>query len=140
MATIDKAIKFNRLYENFLHNLGTAQTESSLNKTEIKVISCIKGRKSCTANDICRKLSLDAGYLCRVIKGLEERGYVQKAKSATDKRANELVLTDKGIKEADALSGGAEGGISAVLDSLSKKEKKRLVFAMEEIIDVLSLS
>ncbi len=87
---------FNRFYT---HQIGVLQEhllQSDFSLTEIRVMYELSSRGDLTSADLCQMLSLDAGYLSRLISGLEKKGLIQKVRSITDARAVQLHLSDLG--------------------------------------------
>lgn len=87
---------FNRFYT---HQIGVLQEhllQSDYSLTEIRVMYELSSRGDLTSADLCQMLSLDAGYLSRLVGGLEKKGLIQKVRSVTDARAVQLHLSDLG--------------------------------------------
>lgn len=63
---------------------------------EIAVISLIGLNPGISQNDVASTLVLKKSAVTKVIKGLEDRGLVQREKVETDKRFNALTLTREG--------------------------------------------
>ncbi|WP_421951984.1 MarR family winged helix-turn-helix transcriptional regulator [Pelagibacterium sp.] len=63
---------------------------------EIAVISLIGLNPGISQNEVAATLVLKKSAVTKVIKGLEDRGLVQREKVETDKRFNALTLTSEG--------------------------------------------
>ena len=57
-----------------------------------------------TAADLARELMTDTGAMTRMLDRLEEKGFVQRTRSCTDRRVVEVALTDKGDQLADQMT------------------------------------
>ena len=57
----------------------------------------------CTQHLICEKLMLPKQTVNSILSGLEEKGFVEKIISPTDKRVKLLVFTSQGAAYADGL-------------------------------------
>lgn len=97
-ALLEKQIniirKFNRYYTNILGLLDQHLLKSTLSLAEVRLLYEVEHNPGCTSKMIASTLCIDAGYLSRLLKGLEQAGYLTKAPSATDARAYSLMLTD----------------------------------------------
>lgn len=99
-ALLEKQIniirKFNRYYTNILGLLDQHLLKSTLSLAEVRLLYEVEHNPGCTSKMIANTLCIDAGYLSRLLKGLEQAGYLTKTPSATDARAYSLMLTDAG--------------------------------------------
>jgi DNA-binding MarR family transcriptional regulator len=57
-----------------------------------------------TAADLARELMTDTGAMTRILDRLEEKGFVQRTRSSTDRRVVEVALTSKGRQFADRMT------------------------------------
>ncbi|WP_321864058.1 MarR family transcriptional regulator [Pseudomonas paraveronii] len=94
-----------------------------------------------TPAELCRHLSLDSGSMTRMLDRLEQKGLLDRKRSALDRRQVQLVLTDDGQRLADRLpyigaealnqlAGALEPG---ELQTLEKILKKMLIAAGDPI-------
>ena len=94
-----------------------------------------------TPAELCRHLSLDSGSMTRMLDRLEQKGLLDRKRSALDRRQVQLVLTDDGQRLADRLPYiGAEalnqlaGALEPdELQTLEKLLKKMLIAAGDPI-------
>ncbi len=106
---------FNRFYTNILglvdlHLLGT-----DFSLSEARVLFEIGNHKNCTAKELTEKLKMDGGYLSRILKGFERKGFIYRSQSEADGRKYFLSLTREG---REAL---------AKLDSLSNRQINKMI-------------
>lgn len=83
--------------------------------------------------DLRDRLGLDSGYLSRMLRGLEDEGFVLVRPSEADGRVREAALTDAGRAEWEALDGLSDGFARELLAPLSRGQRTRLVQAMAEV-------
>ena len=88
---------FSRFYTHKLGIIEPKLLDSSFTLQEARIIYEIAQQENCTATDLVRALGLDAGFLSRTLAALQRRQIVARKPSRTDRRANELVLTAKGM-------------------------------------------
>ena len=124
---------FNRFYT---HQIGVLQEhllQSDFSLTEIRVMYELSSRGDLTSADLCQMLSLDAGYLSRLISGLEKKGLIQKVRSITDARAVQLHLSDLGRSVLAPLEEKTQQEVMALLSALPEPQQQQLTAAMQRI-------
>lgn len=128
---------FNRFYT---HQIGVLQEhllQSDFSLTEIRVMYELSSRGDLTSADLCQILSLDAGYLSRLISGLEKKGLIQKVRSITDARAVQLHLSDLGRSVLAPLEEKTQQEVMALLSALPEPQQQQLTAAMQRIQTLL---
>jgi GNAT superfamily N-acetyltransferase len=75
-------------------------------------------------------LDLDAGYLSRLLKGLEQRGFVTRIPSDADARQNFLSLTGKGRREFEKINSRSNVEVGRLLERLGASDRKALRTAL----------
>lgn len=86
------------------------------------------------------RLTLDSGYLSRLLRALERQGLVVVGASARDRRVRRVRLSDAGRAERAELDCRAEAFARSVLAPLSERQQTRLVAAMAEVERLLLAS
>ena len=128
---------FNRFYT---HQIGVLQEhllQSDFSLTEIRVMYELSSRGDLTSADLRQMLSLDAGYLSRLISGLEKKGLIQKVRSITDARAVQLHLSDLGRSVLAPLEEKTQQEVIALLSALPEPQQQQLTAAMQRIQTLL---
>lgn len=124
---------FNRFYT---HQIGVLQEhllQSDFSLTEIRVMYELSSRGDLTGADLCQMLSLDAGYLSRLVGGLEKKGLIQKVRSVTDARAVQLHLSDLGRSVLAPLEQKTQDEVIALLQALPEQQQQQLTASMQRI-------
>jgi DNA-binding MarR family transcriptional regulator/GNAT superfamily N-acetyltransferase len=143
MATTDLAQqteavrRFNRFYTRQIGLLEEGLLNSPFSLTEGRVIYELAHHEVTTATHLGQELGLDAGYLSRILRGLQKRRIVRKAVSDEDRRQNLLSLTDQGLAAFAQLNDASRRQIESVLTALPDVDQQRLVHAMETIEGLL---
>src|SRR4051812_28483377 len=88
--------RFSRFYTRQIGVLQEGLLDSPLSLTEVRVLFELAHRESLTATSLCEELSLDAGYLSRILRDFQNRGWLTRKASSSDGRQTMLALTAKG--------------------------------------------
>jgi DNA-binding MarR family transcriptional regulator/GNAT superfamily N-acetyltransferase len=124
---------FNRFYTRWVGALdeGFLHTERSL--PEARVLFELGRAPATEVTDLRATLEMDAGYLSRLLKGLEEDGLVTRERSAADARRQVVRLTKAGRSEFALLDRRSAARIGASLETLAPGDRARLTAAMDAI-------
>ncbi len=125
--------RFNRLYTKRIGVLQEGLLRSPFSLTEVRVLYELAHRDDLTATELGRDLSVDVGYLSRILRGFEQRRLVEKRPSATDGRQMLLSLTAHGRDTFAPLQRASHDEAVHMLNELSGEEQRRLVEAMHAI-------
>lgn len=91
------------------------------------------GREGAELRDLRTRLSLDSGYLSRLLRSLEAQGLVTSQRAPDDSRVRRATLTRKGLREVEELDRRSEEFATSVLAPLGPSQRDRLVTAMAEV-------
>ena len=133
----DAVRRFNRFYTRRIGVLEEHLLESPYSLTQVRVLYEIAHREEPTATALRRDLGLDAGYLSRIVRGLETNGLVLRRRSATDGRESLLSLTAKGRRKLAPLEKRSDAQVSAMLRGLPGGGRLDLLRAMVTIEGLL---
>ncbi|HYL54784.1 MAG TPA: helix-turn-helix domain-containing GNAT family N-acetyltransferase [Gemmatimonadales bacterium] len=134
---VDAVRRFNRFYTRKIGVLREGAYRSPYSLAQVRVLYELAHRDRPTATELGRDLSLDAGYLSRILRGFEKRGLVVKTRSASDGRRSHLALTVQGKKAFAPLDARSHDEIAAILARLPGGEQGRVVGAMRTIQQLL---
>ncbi len=85
-------------------------------------------------------LSLDSGYLSRLVQSLETAGLVTLGADPTDERVRRATLTGAGQAEVREMDRRADEVAQSTLAPLSERQRERLAAAMAEVCLLLTAS
>jgi len=86
------------------------------------------------------RLSLDSGYLSRLLRSLEAQGLVSSQASDADARVRRAKLTRKGMNEWKRMETRSDGVAQSLLEPLGTSQRQRLLAAMAEVERLLGAS
>jgi DNA-binding MarR family transcriptional regulator/GNAT superfamily N-acetyltransferase len=128
---------FNRFYTRKIGVLGEGLLDSSLSLTQARVLYELSRRAEPTATELCNDLGLDPGYLSRLLRGFQKRGWVQRRASREDGRRHLLTLTRSGRAAFEPLEARSDDQVRRLLGSAGPGDLSRLLGGMRAIEEVL---
>jgi DNA-binding MarR family transcriptional regulator/N-acetylglutamate synthase-like GNAT family acetyltransferase len=125
--------QFSRFFTQRMGVLEEGLLASPFTLAQARVLFELGTRTNPTAKDLSDGLSLDRGYLSRILQGFVKSRLLATKQSATDARRTDLALTLKGRKAFVALDRKSQRSISNLLRPLSAVQRARLLRAMQEV-------
>ena len=138
-ADIQSVRAFNRFYTQRIGVLDP-YLGSDISLTEVRVLYELAHRDQPTATELGRDLALDAGYLSRILRRFEGKGWLTRAASIEDARQSLLRLTPAGHEAFAPLERQSSDEALALLTSLAPVQQARLVAAMTTVQALLAPS
>jgi DNA-binding MarR family transcriptional regulator/GNAT superfamily N-acetyltransferase len=136
--TVAAVREFSRFYTCTLGVLEDGFLHSPYSLTEARVLFELGQQDTIDAVDLRRALSLDAGYLSRLLARFESDGLVTREKSAADARRQVISLTSSGTAAYRELDRASTDDVGNLLAPLSDHDRGELVAAMRTIQRILS--
>ncbi|HLZ62703.1 MAG TPA: helix-turn-helix domain-containing GNAT family N-acetyltransferase [Ktedonosporobacter sp.] len=130
--------QFNRFFTRQIGVLREGLLHSPYSLTEARILFELGHRDQVTASDLGHELGLDAGYLSRILAGLEQQGLLEKVRSENDGRQRLLSLTAQGRSAFSLLDQRSRDEVSEMLGELSEEDQQRVLKAMQTIEGVLT--
>jgi DNA-binding MarR family transcriptional regulator/N-acetylglutamate synthase-like GNAT family acetyltransferase len=125
-----KAVRgFNRFYTRRIGILDP-YLGSEFSLTEVRVFYELAHRDQPTAAELGRDLGLDAGYLSRILRRFEARGWLARAPSPADARQSLLRLTEPGHRAFAPLQQKSREEAAQLLAPLAPADRDKLLAAM----------
>ncbi|WP_461614926.1 bifunctional helix-turn-helix transcriptional regulator/GNAT family N-acetyltransferase [Clostridium sp. Marseille-QA1073] len=129
---------FNRYYTNVLGLVNQHILESSFSLSEVRILHEIEKIENCTAKMLADTLSIDVGYLSRILKRFQKCGFIEKKQSQSDRRAQYLTVTPIGKEKMDELNVLSDEQITQMLEPLSDLDIINLARNMTSIESILT--
>jgi DNA-binding MarR family transcriptional regulator/GNAT superfamily N-acetyltransferase len=134
---LEQVRSFNRLVTQSVGALQDHYLSSRLPLGEARVLWEI-GADGCDVRALRSRLELDSGYLSRLLRSLEDSGFVRVRPSAADGRVRTASLTAAGRRERELLDRRSDELAESLLAPLSQTQRERLVAAMGEVERLLT--
>ena len=132
-ASIDAVRHFNRFYTRQIGVIKPGMVGSPYTLPEARVIYALGRDGQGTATAIGKELSLDLGYLSRLLQNLRRRGLLQAKRAAHDARHQNLTLTEKGRKAFTLIDSRSRDEMAQMLAPLKQEQRGKLVSAMKTV-------
>jgi DNA-binding MarR family transcriptional regulator/GNAT superfamily N-acetyltransferase len=135
---VEAVRRFNRFHTRQIGLLQEGLLRSPFSLTEARLIYELAHHEHTTATQLRQELGLDAGYLSRTLRGLQERGVIERHPSETDGRQHLIALTREGQRAFAEINAASRDEIEAMLDPLDEDDQDRLIDAMRTIEGLLA--
>jgi DNA-binding MarR family transcriptional regulator/GNAT superfamily N-acetyltransferase len=136
--------RFNRFYTRVIGVLDEQIVKSGFSLTEGRILFELNARGESNAGggsnarDLGEELGLDAGYLSRLLRKLEDSGHIARTPSPADARQTLLRLTRKGTTAFADLNRRSGDHARDLLEKLTPARRNDLIRSTHTIESVLS--
>ena len=127
---------FNRFYTRFAGALDAQYMDSELSLTEARLLYEIAHRVAPLAADLQAELGLDAGYVSRILRRFQAKGWIARGRGE-DARRRPISLTAEGRAYFETLDARTRATTAARLEGLGENDRAALVAAMATITGLL---
>ena len=124
---------FNRFYTRQAGLLEEGLLQSEFSLTEARILYELAHRAGLTAAALGKDLGLDAGYVSRILKKFEGRGFLARLPSNDDGRQSLLTLTEAGRRAFAPLDEASRNDVVTMLKGLPVGGREMLLQAMLRI-------
>lgn len=128
---------FNRFYTGVIGVLDRGYLASPYSLTEVRVLFELS-TGPCEVASLRSALSLDAGYLSRILTPFDRDGLVTRAPSPRDTRRHVVSLTDHGCSVMADLNARSDAEIGALLERVPPSDRAELVASMRKVERLLT--
>lgn len=123
---------FNRFYTQRIGILRR-YLDTDFTLTEVRVLYELAHRPPLTARALVRDLELDAGYLSRILRRFEDRGWLARERNTEDARQHLLRLTEAGYATFAPLQQRSRDETAALLAAVAPAARPRLIQALHTV-------
>lgn len=132
--------EFNRFYTNIIGLLDQHLLSSEFTLPEARVLYELYHLQPCTASALMNQLTIDKGYLSRILAQFTKRGLLQKKASKEDGRSTLLSLTASGNQKFEKINLASIQQVRNMVRPLTADDKARLLQNMKSIRDILTVA
>jgi DNA-binding MarR family transcriptional regulator/GNAT superfamily N-acetyltransferase len=137
LQRIEAVRRFSRFYTRRIGVLHEGLLDSPFTLTEGRVVYELAYHETTTAAELAKELDLDPGYLSRLLKGLEQRGYLLRRPAEADGRQTILALSERGEAAFAAINARSRAHVGGLLDPLAPGDQASLVEALATVESLL---
>ena len=137
IETIERVREFNRFYTVIIGILNRNFLGTDYSVTETRILFELQSNPKSTANSLIDKLQIDKGYMSRILKSFEKKGFITKQVASEDKRSYLIQLTQKGNDKVDELIKVTNRQIEGLVEPLTTGECNEMIEAMDIITKYL---
>ena len=123
---------FNRFHTRFVGALDAHYLDSELSLAEARLLYEIATRQEPLAAELQAELGLDAGYVSRILRRFQARGWISRRRGE-DARRRPIALTAEGRARFAALDAASRRKVAERIEALSLTDQKTLVAALETV-------
>ena len=134
---VQKIRVFNRYYACVLGVFEKKYLGLDFSVAEVRIIGEIGRNESLTAKELAEYLSIDKGYMSRMMQNLEKKGLIERVKSEKDAREKQLRLTAEGEKLNLILEEKADQRILRQIEGIGEGDFEKLLDAMKTIETIM---
>lgn len=133
LQPVEAVRRFSRFYTRRLGVLREGLLDSPFTLTEARVVYELAHHETATAAELARELELDPGYLSRLLKGLEQRGYVLRRPAADDGRQSIVALSEHGEAAFAEINASSRAQVGRLLEPLGPEDQASLVASLATV-------
>lgn len=127
---------FTRFYTRSVGALGAHYLDSDLSLTEARLLYEIASEEAPLAAALQAELGLDAGYVSRILRRFQARGWIARGRGA-DRRSRPISLTPAGRAAFDALDARTKADVAGRIAALGAADRETLVAALGAVTGLL---
>lgn len=132
-SRIAEVRRFNRFYTRQIGVLQRGHLDSAYSLGEVRVLYELSHRGSTTAAELAADLTLDPGYLSRVLRAFGRKRLVARKRHPDDGRQRVVTLTAAGRAAVATLDRSADDEVAGLIAHLSSNDQNALIAAMKSI-------
>ncbi len=133
-----KAVRaFNRFYTQRIGVLKR-YLDTDFTLTEVRVLYELAHRPPLTARELVHDLELDAGYLSRILRRFEDKGWIAREAAEHDGRQQWLRLTEPGYAVFGPLQQKSRDEAAALLATVPRAARPQLIQSLQTVHRLLA--
>jgi DNA-binding MarR family transcriptional regulator/GNAT superfamily N-acetyltransferase len=121
---------FNRFFTQFVGALDPNFLGTDLTLAEARLLFEIAHTVAPLASDLQASLSMDAGFVSRVLRRFEDKGWIKRSRGEDDARRRPIAMTDEGHAAFQDIDRRQRQAVEAILQRLGPAQQDQLVQAL----------
>src|SRR5262245_27806366 len=117
------------IFQDLIRELASAELRIS----HYSVLAIIEANPGLAQSEVAEAVGIEPARLVRVLDELEQRGWIQRMRSATDRRSHALFLTPRGQSSFEEIKRLARQHEAHVIAKLGTAKYKSLITMLREI-------
>jgi DNA-binding MarR family transcriptional regulator/N-acetylglutamate synthase-like GNAT family acetyltransferase len=130
MDALSAVRAFNRFYTRLVGALDADFLGSSVSLPEARLLFEIAQTQGVLAADLQQRLSMDQGFVSRLLSGFERRGWIARPRSGADRRRRPIRLTEAGSAQFALIDRRQGEEVERLLAPLTARRRGDLVAAL----------
>ncbi len=114
--------------------LSRIGAEHDLSLTQFRVLAILRDRRL-RMTELAAYLGLEKSTMTGLVDRAQKRGLVERAPSASDRRAVEVYLSTAGLELADRVTVQVASALAPMTERLGPAEQRRLQALLEQTLD-----
>lgn len=131
--TVNEIRSFNRFHTQLVGTLNEGLLASEFPLVQVRILFELANTDDVAASDLMERLSVDRGYLSRMISALDKQGLITKRPDTKNRKRIVLSLSPKGKKVFADFNDASTNEVRALISSLSENECAELVNALKKV-------
>jgi DNA-binding MarR family transcriptional regulator/GNAT superfamily N-acetyltransferase len=132
--------EFNRFYTRLIGVLDDRFLGADLTLPEARLLFEIVQSDRPVAAELQASLGMDAGFMSRLLRRFETRGWIVREHGGADARRRPIVPTDAGRAMFDLINDRQRALVTAMLERLAPQQRRDLIAALGTTTAMLSLA
>ncbi|BBF43708.1 transcriptional regulator, MarR family [Lachnospiraceae bacterium KM106-2] len=109
--------------------------EYEVSAAEYPVLMILYRQDGRTQENVVSELAIDKSAITRVVKSLEEKGFIERKKDEVDKRCNRIYLTEKGHLLKKPIEKGIMEWNGILQKDMSNEESDEVMRLLNQMVD-----
>jgi len=122
--------EFNRFYTRLIGALDDRFLGADLTLPEARLLFEIANADRPVAVELQQRLGMDAGFVSRLLRRFETRGWILREHGGADARRRPIVLTDQGRAVFDLINQRQRAAITTMMQRLAPAQQRDLIAAL----------
>ncbi|MFV0394410.1 MAG: MarR family winged helix-turn-helix transcriptional regulator [Coprobacillaceae bacterium] len=117
--------------------INTLLKKDGMTYGECQVMLLVNNRPEISQEELRDDIKIDKSAITRTVKGLVDKGYIQKTTNTNDRRNSCLSLSKNGKEKMPLIRKVLNAGNERLLSALDKKEQEEIIILLNKMCDYI---